>query len=332
MGSKNQNTNRKTHESRLNSEIGTKLITRRSFCESAVIAGVIAVISNHRMKGTSLKSIHLACNEYTWSVFYNRENRRFLDNLDEGISEVARSGLDGFEPTLDTPEKVAEYVPYLKKHGLEMRSFYVNSILHEKDQVTENIDRIVETAKKAKEFDTKIAVTNPSPIQWGTKAAKTDDQIKIQANALNELGYRLAKIGITLAYHNHDIELHHAAREFHHMMIGTDPETVTLCLDSHWIYRGSGNSSVALFDVIKLYAKRISELHIRQSKQGIWTETFGKGDIDYPKLVVEILKHSVKPHLVLEQAIEEGSPNYLSPLEAHKKSTKTARKIFNSFG
>jgi len=81
-------------------------------------------------------------------------------------------------------------------------------------------------------------------------------------------------MGLTLSYHNHDIELRNAAREFHHMMVGTDPAYVTLCLDAHWIYRGAGNSAVALFDVLKLYGPRITELHLRQSKDNIWTETF----------------------------------------------------------
>jgi inosose dehydratase len=53
-----------------------------------------------------------------------------------------------------------------------------------------------------------------------------------------------------------------AAREFHHMMAGTDPDKVSLCLDAHWIYRGSGNSSVALFDVLKLYGSRTREIHL----------------------------------------------------------------------
>ena len=78
---------------------------------------------------------------------------------------------------------------------------------------------------------------------------------------------RLQAMSMTLAYHNHDMEMRCSAREFHHMMLGTDPELVTLCLDAHWIYRGSEDSSVALFDIVKLYVKRISEFHIRQKRQ-----------------------------------------------------------------
>ena len=46
-----------------------------------------------------------------------------------------------------------------------------------------------------------------------------------------------------------------------------------LCLDTHWIYRGAGNSNVALFDILKLYGDRVVSLHLRQSVGGVWSET-----------------------------------------------------------
>ena len=105
--------------------------------------------------------------------------------------------------------------------------------------------------------------------------------MKIQAAALDRLGGLLREMGMVLAYHNHDAELRNAAREFHHMLLGTDPQNMAFCMDVHWVYRGSGNSQVAVFDVLRLYGSRIRELHLRQSINGVWTETFCDGDIDY---------------------------------------------------
>ena len=158
-------------------------------------------------------------------------------------------------------------VPLLKKHGLEMRSLYVNSTLHDAAQADKSIEEVLAAAAKAKAVGTRIIVTNPSPIRWGGPENKTDEQLKIQAAALDKLGARLKPMGLILAYHNHDMELRNAAREFHHMMVGTDPANVTLCLDAHWIYRGAGNSQVALFDVLKLYGPRVTELHLRQIRR-----------------------------------------------------------------
>ena len=170
-----------------------------------------------------------------------------------------------------------------------------------------------------------------SPIRWGGQENKNDTQLKVQAAAIEKLGRRLKAIGLTLAYHNHDIELRNAAREFHHMMAGTDPEYVTLCLDAHWIYRGAGNSSVALFDILKLYGPRITELHLRQSKNNIWTESMSDGDIDYEALAKYLLSIAVRPHLVMEQAVETGTPKTMSTIEAFRKSSRYARRIFDAF-
>lgn len=275
--------------------------------------------------------LHLACNQYPWTVFYQRDNRNFNNELDNGLGELAASVMDGYEPLANNPQELDRLGPLLKKHSLQMRSLYVNSVLHEPDKADESIEYVLAIAEKAKSIGTKIIVTNPSPIQWGGPQNKNDAQLKVQAAALEKLGRQLKEMGLTLSYHNHDIELRNAAREFHHMMVGTDPAYVTLCLDAHWIYRGSGNSAVALFDVLKLYSLRITELHLRQSKDNIWTETFGDGDIDYPALAKYLLNIGVRPHIVLEQAIESGSPNTMSILEAFKQSAQYARRVFDGF-
>ncbi len=275
--------------------------------------------------------LHVACNQYSWSVFYARQKKDFNASLDAGFADVKASGLDGFEPGVGGLAQIEPMAPLLKKHGLEIRSLYVNSTLHEAAQADKSIEEVLAAAAKAKEAGTKIIVTNPSPIQWGGQQNKTDEQLRTQAQALDKLGAKLKAMGLILAYHNHDMELRNAAREFHHMMVGTDPANVTLCLDAHWIYRGSGNSQVALFDVVKLYGSRVTELHLRQSQNGVWTETFGPGDIDYPRLAESLLKVGVKPLLVLEQAIETGSPNTLKPVEAFKQSTANVRQVFAAF-
>ncbi len=306
--------------------------SRREFLKAGVVAaGLAAMPGASGAARTASDKLHVACNQYSWSVFYQREGKDFNKSLDAGLADVAASGLDGFEPGVGGLEQIEPLLPLLKKHGLQMRSLYVNSTLHEPDQVEKSIGEVLAVAGKVKAFGTQIIVTNPSPIRWGGPENKTDEQLQTQARALDNLGAKLRQMGLTLAYHNHDIELRNAAREFHHMMVGTDPKNVTLCLDAHWVYRGSGNSQVALFDVLKLYGPRVTQLHLRQSQKGVWTEVFGPGDIDYPHLAEYLQKLGVKPLLVLEQAIEAGSPNTTRPVEAFKKSTEYTRQIFAGF-
>jgi inosose dehydratase len=215
-----------------------------------------------------------------------------------------------------------------------MRSIYVGSTLHTREDADKSIANTVAIARAAKAIGTRIIVTNPNPLQWGGPQNKDDQQLRTQAESLDRLGRELAALGITLAYHNHDIELRNAAREFHHMMNGTDPRHVSLCLDAHWVYRGSGNSQVALFDVVKLYGARVAEVHLRQSEKGVWSETLGPGDIDYEAFAASLLKarsHHPKPHLVMEIAVENGTPKTVGPGEAHRRSVDYARRIFAGF-
>ncbi|MBN2476154.1 MAG: sugar phosphate isomerase/epimerase [Pirellulales bacterium] len=307
---------------------------RRKFLETLGLAGG-ALLLGTRPAGAAgtgaSRKLHLASNQYPWIVFYRRENRDFGASLDAGLGEIAASGLDGFEPIITAPEQIDQLAPLLEKHGLQMRSLYVNSTLHEADQAEASIQQVLAIAEKAKTVGTRIIVTNPSPIRWGGPENKNDAQLRVQGRALDRLGAQLAAMGVTLSYHNHDIELRHAAREFHHMMVGTDPQHVTLCLDAHWIYRGAGDSAVAVFDVLKLYGGRITELHLRQSVDGVWTEAFGPGDIDYPALAKYLAELGVKPHLVVEQAVEEASPKTMESVEAHRQGGRYARRVFAGF-
>jgi len=312
-----------------------KNISRRKFMKDLAVGGGSVLMGAQSSRPAERKKpakLHLACNVYPWTVFYQRDGRDFNKDLDAGLAEVAASGVDGFEPIINAPQYIDKLAPLLRKHSLQMRSLYVNSTLHERDQAGKSIEEVFAIAEKAKAvLGTQIIVTNPSPIRWGGPENKNDAQLKIQAEALEALGRKLRAIGLTLSYHNHDIELRNAAREFHHMMVGTDPACVTLCLDAHWIYRGAGNSAVALFDVLELYGSRITELHLRQSKDNIWTETFGDGDIDYPALAKYLLDIGVRPHIVLEQAVEAGSSKTVGPVAALHQSSQYARGVFADF-
>jgi len=310
-------------------------MTRRGFLNRSFLTGGAVALSQGLVPVPARAQsgrIHVACNSYSWTVFYQREGRDFNQSLDAGLADVAASGLDGYEPGIGGAAEIDRLAPLLKKHGLAMRSLYVNSDLHEPDKAQASIENVLAVAEKARTVGTRIIVTNPSPLQWGGPRNKDDIQLKTQAAALNELGAKLKAMGLTLAYHNHDMELREAAREFHHMMLGTDPKNVTLCLDAHWVYRGAGNSQVALFDIVKLYGGRVSELHLRQSQDGVWSETFGPGDIDYVALADALREHKVRPHIVLEQAVEQGTPKTMKSVPAFRASTEYVRGGFAGLG
>lgn len=263
----------------------------------------------------------LACNIYPWITFLRRDGLDLDAHLATVVTDIANAGFQSVEPILDTRDTVETYAPLLADTGITMESAYMNSVLHD-ETAAASIDHVVRVATYAQEtLGTRMLVTNPSPLSWGGPENKSDEQIRLQGQSLNQLGAALRSEGITLAYHNHDSELRLGAREFHHMLVSTDPANVKFCLDAHWIYRGCDDSSIALFDVLELYADRIVELHLRQSTGGVWDETFSADrDIDYPRLFDILSARGVQPLLTLEQAVEDNSPHEHDGNSAHRAS------------
>lgn len=303
--------------------------TRRKFLNSALALTTTASLNAWPVVPPVKVPYPISCNQYTWITFFRREGRDWNADLDKSLAEYAKSGFQAFEPSFEKVEDVKKLAPLLKKYNLALPSFYVNSSLHDAAVAPQSIETVLAIAKAAQPLGTKIVVTNPSPLRWGGPDNKNDAQLTEQARNLDRLGAALRKLGMTLSYHTHDIELRAGAREFHHMLLNTDPANVTFCMDVHWVYRGSGNSELAVFDVVKLYGKRITELHIRQSKDGVWQETFEpEGDINYSQLAQELKKLGVTPHLVVEQCLEEKSPHVLSTVEAHQRDLAEVKKTF----
>lgn len=271
----------------------------------------------------------LACNVYPWMTFYQRAGRDLEAELSAALAELATTRFTSFEPILHDRSTVDMLAELLPQHGLKMVSAYMNSEPHNAAKAAASVDHVMAVAAYAKaKLGTNIIVTNPSPISWGGPENKSDDEIRTQAKALDRLGAGLRAEGITLAYHNHDSELRMGAREFHHMLVATDTDNVKFCLDSHWVFRGCGDSSVALFDAVELYADRVVELHLRQSTGGKWDEAFAaEGDIDYQRLFDVLAAKGSTPLLVMEQAVEDGSPSEHDALSAHRASFEALREM-----
>jgi inosose dehydratase len=308
--------------------ISHNLLTRRRFIVATGLAtsSIYAATRKNSASADEPTKHPIATNTYPWETFAKRQGKTLELHTDQLLSDIASTGIKGYEPNIRTLSDLDGLQDRLKKHGLVMPSIYVNSVLHDENKSAQSIGEVLAIASRAVEIGTKILVTNPSPIRWGGTEDKSDSQLKHQAASLDKLGEQLRKLGIALAYHNHDSELRQGAREFHHMLTATSPQNVKFCLDAHWIYRGCGNSQVALFDAVVHYRDRIVELHLRQSERGVWTQAFSMdGDIDYRKLISDLSSAGIHPHVVLEQAIEPESKVTVSVVEAHRLGLQNLR-------
>ncbi|OCJ14423.1 hypothetical protein A6U87_26065 [Rhizobium sp. AC44/96] len=259
-----------------------------------------------------------ATNVYGWTLLARRDGRDW--DLGQAMADAKKAGLTGWEHSFRIAEDVQHVADTARQQGLEMRSAYVHGAFHEPDLAEGATANALKIAAALRDVGVRELIFNPDPLPGGT--LKTDTQIVTQTRAINALGEALAKDGSRLLYHTHDPEMKAAAREFHHMMVNTDPAAVSFCLDAHWVYRGANNSQLALHDVVSLYAKRIGLIHLRQSVNGIWSEAIGTGDIDYPSFAAHLARHDVKALMVLELAMEDGTPADMSGVEANAASIR----------
>ena len=291
---------------------------RRQFLSAALAASSAALVSENLFAQASQR-LHIAINQYTCGSIYGRDNIDFWTRLDE----LKSTGVDGLEPTINNAADAESIGKRLADHGLAMRSVYTGANLHEEDAAKGEIARIFQLAEKARSFGTSIIVINPA-----AKSGKSDAELVCQSKNLDLLGNTLKQINVSIAFHYHTTELEFGGREFHHVLCGTDPKNVSLCFEQHWSYRASGNSQVAVFDHLKLYGERSVEVHLRQSVNNVWSETFGDGDIDNLRLAAGLKKLPAMPHVVLEQAAEGGTPKTLAPADVFRRSVEYIRKVF----
>jgi inosose dehydratase len=261
----------------------------------------------------------IAVGSYQWYQFYGRKDQTIAENLDEVLGWVKDAGFDAWEPTLGGKEEMDALAEGLARHGLVSPSAYWGGTYH-LPEWKRSVDEAAAKVSDAKALGLKILVCNPDPIDWGNPQDKSDDQLRTQGKALAELTLILKEMGVTLAYHVHTPELRQGAREMHHMMLATKEAGMGFCLDTHWIYRATGNSQVALEDVVTMYADRVVSTHIRQSHGGVWSETLGEGDIDHDRIFAQLKGAGFSGPQVAETAFEEGTPETMPISEAYKIS------------
>jgi inosose dehydratase len=268
----------------------------------------------------------IATNVYGWTQLARAAGRDF--DRPAAMAEAKAAGLTGWEDAFRAAAEVAAVAADAAAAGLAMRSAYLFGAFHEEALAATSTDTALAICDALLPHGVTHFISNPDPLPGG--APKSDAQLRLQSRSVEALGRAIRSRGGRLLYHSHAPEMQAAAREFHHMMAATDPEALSLCLDIHWVYRGAGNSMVALEDIIRLYAPRIAELHLRQSKGGIWDETLGAGDIDLATVAAMLAERNVKPLLTLEHAYEDGTPRTMEPVAAHAASVATIARLFGA--
>jgi inosose dehydratase len=253
-----------------------------------------------------------------------RRKTSAVEEVDRICGTIAGAGFRSVELMAEffEPGARSRTIEAVRKHGLTVPIVYVGGAMHDSDAASSTRAKALEIAEAAREVGTVAINTNPSPKP--KRERKTDEELGVQAKSLNMLGEALASRRMKLLYHTHDPEMAENAREWRHVIQNTDPGLVSLCMDTHWIYRG-GQDPVKLLSEA---GKRTASLHLRNSRNGVWSETFSEGDVNYPDIAAVLSRIGIEPYLVVELAYEKGTQASWNLEDALRRSRTYAQKVF----
>jgi len=292
--------------------------TRREFLvgSTAAAAGVAA---------PAYKPI-LGVQAYVWTQQFAREKRPVVEGLGEMVAGCKAAGFTRIEimSALFPGGGHAKLARLREEHRVEFPVVYDGRPVHQRETIDQSIAAAVETARLAKQLGAGAINFNPAPKPGGE--LKTPSELDIESGAINRLGEALSKEGMRLFLHQHAPEMKENAREWRHWLRNTDPKLASFCLDTDWVFRGGQDVMTILEEAIP----RLASMHLRSSRQKVWMETFGEGDIDYRQVAARLKKAGYRGFLFVELAYEKDTAITRTLIENLRTGRAFAEKIFFS--
>lgn len=289
--------------------------TRRTFLSTAgasVLAAAAAGGSRLSVEG------------YIFQQYAARQKKPLSGVIDEVIPFAREAGFKNIELNQeffagDLRDRV---IQLLRSNHLSMPSVYVGGTLHEAKLADAAIQRALEIAEICRPFGCEAVVTNPSPKPAG--AAKTDGELRIETESLNRMGRALLEKGFQLRVHHHTPEMMNNAREWRYILNNTDRRYATLCIDIDWVHQG-GQDPLAL---LREAGQRVSEIHVRNSKDKLWLEAVEDGDVDYKQVAKYFADAGIYPLIVVELAYRENTVVTRPLVDDLKRSRLYTERVF----
>ncbi len=283
------------------------MLTAKHLCWVGLLVCSGAMISGCRTGGASQGDAaaayrpRVAVQLYVWTQDRGRRNVKPAEDLDAIFAEARAAGFNAVEGMLswfDSAVAAARIEALLRKHDLRMVGVYSGGVFLDEQEGQKTIQSILDHVRLVQNCGLEFVDINPNPLP--EKTAKTPQQLAIQADMLNRLGRQLHERGLKLLIHHHDAEIMHGATEYRYLLTHLDPAVAGLCVDTNWIYRGGADP----LTLLKESGNLARALHLRNSVDGVWSESFGPGDIDYRPIAEHLRRINFDGWLILELAHE----------------------------
>ena len=293
------------------------MISRREWLAGAAGAGAL------RAAGYQPR---LMLQPYVWTQWFGQRKIALADGLERMFTASRRAGYRRMEliDSFLAPELRERTAALIRQSGFEVPVVYHGGAFHEAEAAARSIDAILSTADAARPLGTRWVNTNCNPKRG--RERKTDEELSVEAENLNRLGRALHERDMRLMLHAHDPDMAEGAREWRSNLHRTDPGLVWMCMDVHWVYRGGQDP----MQLLREAGRRTASLHVRNSTRGVWSESFGDGDVDY-RAVAQFLRSIQYDGLIAVELAYEAGTNPTRELEDDlKMSREYAERIFRT--
>lgn len=241
-----------------------------------------------------------------------------MEKMESVLNQVATAGYQGVQTFVDMvaqPRSAERYAKLLAKHHLHSAGIFAAGPLHDPQAAEPYITRLAAAVQQARGFlDLRSVTFSPDPLP--DKAAKTEEQLQHQIEAMQRLSQLLSEQSVRLLYHAVPEDFSDGGHEFKWMMRFLPNRMMGFCYDADNVRRGGQKPG----DMLDMFAPRVQETHLRNARNGVWDEALNDGDIPLQDLVELLDDYDFKGWHIIELSRETQTPKTLSLPESLKRS------------
>ena len=237
-----------------------------------------------------MKRLRVAAQLIAWMA-------RLGTDLNGVLDEVALLSFDGVEVmslSVMLPKfTVQEISDLLDSRSLKLAAIYSESDWGEGPQAERELDLLKRTGGQL------MVVGGPHEIKACTREIYSN-----HAQIASKVGKKLNKSGITLCYHPHATDLKNNLKVF---LEESDPENVSIAMDTTWFTRGGINPA----EFLKEHGKRVPYVHLKDFKGEIDSKETSKTTCNkLPQSMRDTLGSGELAKLPLFVPVGEGELNF----------------------
>jgi sugar phosphate isomerase/epimerase len=238
--------------------------------------------------------ISLGCQTNAWPI----DPARF-DSLLAVLGKIRELGFAGFETGFRNLQSQAEHLESARRKiessGLQFFGVHIFLLQYDERTHIAPAELCESVAKTGAALGAQRLILSGAP-------ASTDEELARKVEGLHNAGILAKRLGLKLAYHNHDKEFENGAWEIQRLLRFTDPNLVGFLLDAGHAFQGGADVPAFLEE----NHQRIIGLHLRDFRDSKQVP-LGAGDFPLAQVAAVLKKANWQGWVLAEEEREDGS-------------------------